>query len=169
MTPKVLMINLISYNPIFETTRQVIADRRMGFLLRVGQHLAASREPKDFWRQLINALREPNLDVPYAFLYSAGTDINETLSASSEHSDSLHNWALEGYIRVPESVVAPWRVLGYSGVDASDFLPNFVEFLTSNSPTLLQTADGTFPEAIAQQIPVMDGTHRCDAAVFLPM
>jgi hypothetical protein len=157
-----------SYNSIYETTRQIIADRRLAFLLRVGQHIAASREPKDFWRQVTVALDEPHLDVPFALLYSAGGEINETLSASAEHGKHS-NWALEGAIRVPEAFTDSWKVLGGAGEDAAEIIPNFTKILNASSHTLLRVDDGSLPESLSKAIPVMEGKHYCDAAAFVPM
>lgn len=147
----------------------MISDRRMAFLLRVGQKIAASKEPKDWWQELLVSLNEPHLDLPFALLYSAGEAINETLSASSEHSSGLQNWVLEGASRVPKEVTSQFRVLGQRGVNCSELIPNFVNILKSSSPTFLSCSDGSFPESLAQSIPVVEGEHFCDAAVFLPM
>jgi len=162
-------LTFTSYNAIFETTRQNIADRRMAFLLRTGQRIAASKEPRDWWQELLLSLEEPHFDLPFALLYSAGEEVNETLLASSEHSSNLKNWVLEGASRVPEKVMTQFSVLGRRGVDCSELIPNFVNILKSSSPTLLSCSDGSFPEALAQSIPVVDGRHFCNAAVFLPM
>jgi hypothetical protein len=158
-----------SYNPIFETTRQVIADRRMAFLLRAGQRIAASKEPKDWWRELLGSLKEPHSDLPFALLYSAGEEVNETLSASSEHNTSLQNWVLEGASRVPDDITTRFSILGQRGINCTQLVPNFVNLLNSYSPTFLSCSDGSFPVALAQSIPVVDGDHYCDSAVFLPM
>ena len=147
----------------------MIADRRMAFLLRVGQKLAASKEPKDWWQELVCSLQEPHLDLPFALLYSAGDEVNETLSASSDRSSGLQNWVLEGASRVPESVTNEFAVLGQQGINCSELIPNFVNILKSTSPTLLLCSDGSFPESLAHSIAVVDGKHYCDAAVFLPM
>jgi len=141
----------------------------MAFLLRTGQKIAASKEPRDWWQELLLSLKEPHLDLPFALLYSASEEVNETLSASSEHSSGLENWVLEGASRVPEEVATQFSALGRRGVDCSKLIPNFHNILKSNSPTLLSCTDGTFPEALARSIPVVDGQHYCDAAVFLPM
>jgi hypothetical protein len=74
----------------------------MAFLLRLGQYIASSREPKDFWQQLLRGLEADHLDLPFGILYSAGGDVNETPSESSEQGQFLKNWVLEGLVRVPE-------------------------------------------------------------------
>lgn len=140
----------------------------MAFLLRLGQYIASSREPKDFWQQLLQGLRAENFDLPFALLYSAGWDVNETLSESSEQSQTLKNWVLEGMIRVPETqVLLPKRFSPEEPVE--DFLPNFQEMVKSETPTLLLTSDGTMPDALAQNLKAESGGDVYEAAVFLPI
>jgi hypothetical protein len=141
----------------------------MAFLLRLGQYIASSREPKDFWQQLLLALQGDYLDLPYAILYSAGGDINETLSESSELSQNLRNWTLEGLVKVPESCTSiPKRINTEQAME--DFLPNFFELVKQDSPSLLRGEDGTLPEFISRDITViMDGEHPSKSAIFLPI
>ncbi|KAE9366560.1 putative histidine kinase M3YPp [Stipitochalara longipes BDJ] len=157
------------YNPVSDSTRQVIADRRMAFLLRLGQYIASSQEPKDFWQQLLLALQGDHLDLPFAIVYSAGGDINETLSESSEMASNLRNWTLEGLIKVPDtSTSIPRRINTEQAME--DFLPNFYELVKQDTPSLLQADNGTLPEFISRDITViMDGEHPCKSAIFLPI
>ncbi|KUJ18979.1 putative histidine kinase M3YPp [Mollisia scopiformis] len=156
------------YNPVFDTTRQVIADRRMAFLLRLGQFIASSREPKDFWQQLLLGLQADHLDLPFGILYSAGGDINETLSESSEQSQNLKNWALEGLVRVPETCPSiPTRIT--TEREMEDFLPDFYDLIRSESATLLTTEEGTLPPWMTKEIRVNNGEHACESAIFLPI
>lgn len=162
------LTNPDSYNPVFETTRQVIADRRMAFLLRLGQHIASSREPKEFWAQLLLVLESTNLDLPFAILYSVGDgSSNDTVSESSEQSQILKNWNLEGTIRVPDSCTAILSRLS-TELETEEFLPHFQELVRADSPSILTKENGTLPDFIGNDLPVMDGT-KCESAVFLPI
>jgi hypothetical protein len=151
---------------VFDVTRQIIADRRMGFLLQLGQHIASSREPKYFWQQLLIGLEANEFDMPFAILYSAGGDVMETLSESSEQSQNLKNWVLEGSKRVPDAdTIIPQRLTNETATE--DFISNFGELIKAESPSLLLAKDGTLPEFLSD-IPVLDDL-RCESAVFLPI
>ena len=140
----------------------------MAFLLRLGQYIASSREPKDFWQQLLRGLKADHLDLPFGILYSAGGDINETLSESSEQGQLLRNWVLEGLVRVPEPCSAlPRRITDEQTMER--FLPNFYDLVKADGPTLLHKDSGSLPEFISRDIPVMNGEQTCDAAIFLPI
>lgn len=138
----------------------------MTFLLRVGQFIAASREPKDFWQQLLKGLDVSHLDLPFALSYPAGGDINETLSVSSEHGVTMRNWVLEGSVRSlnlaqvvddGSAQTIPWTFYQIS-----------LELVRADTPTLLTAEDGSLPAFISRDIPVLDGEGSCTAAVFLP-
>ena len=110
----------------------------MAFLLRLSQYIASSQEPKDFWSQLLLALQGDHLDLPFAIVYSAGGDINETLSESSELSSNLRNWTLEGLVRVPETCTSiPRRINSEQAME--DFLPDFYNLVKQDTPTLLRS------------------------------
>lgn len=142
----------------------MVADRRMIFLLRLGQFIASSREPKDFWRQLLRGLELDHPDLPYALLYSAGNDVNETLSESSALSHHS-NWVLEGSVRVPDAEkTVPKHINSEYPMD--EFLPSFSELVKSDSPTLLHREDGTIP---APLIAALQGMLAWDTVVFLPI
>lgn len=44
------------YNPVFEKTRQKIAERRMLMLREVGEYSATARTVKTFWSRVIKSL-----------------------------------------------------------------------------------------------------------------
>ncbi|ESZ97238.1 putative histidine kinase M3YPp [Sclerotinia borealis F-4128] len=156
--------DLAVYNPVFDTTRQVVADRRMIFLLRLGQFIASSREPKEFWQQLLRGFEPDHPDLPFALLYSAGNDVNETLSESSALSHNS-NWVLEGSVRVPDAEKNVPKHIN-SECSLEEFLPSFSELVKSDSPTLLHRKDGTIPASLTT---ALQGTLAWDTVVFLPI
>lgn len=140
----------------------------MAFLLLLGQYIASSREPKDFWEQLLRGFAPQHPDVPFALVYSAGGEVNEELSVSSEQSQNLKVWALEGSARVNESdLKIPSRL--NSETDLDEFLPNFQDLIKKDLPTLLHAKDGSLPSSIIQAILTPNNLEVCDTAVFLPI
>ncbi|TGO32978.1 hypothetical protein BHYA_0275g00050 [Botrytis hyacinthi] len=156
--------HLAFYNSVFDTTRQVVADRRMIFLLRLGQFIASSREPKDFWQQLLRGLEPDHPDLPFALLYSAGNDVNETLSESSALSHNS-NWVLEGSVRFPGAGKNVPKHIN-SDNPMEEFLPSFSDLVKSDCPTLLHREDGTIPSSLTT---ALQGTLAWDKVVFLPI
>jgi hypothetical protein len=140
----------------------------MAFLLRLGQYITSSREPKDFWQQLLRGLEPQHPDLPFAVLYSAGGEVNEELSVSSEQSQNLRIWALEGSVRVSGSTPSIPSSLS-SENDLNDFVPNFLDLIKKDSPTVLLAKDGSLPPGIVQAIPSPGNGEVYEAAVFLPI
>ncbi|KAH6720725.1 putative histidine kinase M3YPp [Leptodontidium sp. MPI-SDFR-AT-0119] len=153
------------YNPVFDTTRQVISDRRMAFLLRSGQYISSSRDPQDFWQQLIFSLQADHPDLPYAVLYSVNGDVSESVSEASDNSQN-RNWTLHGRIRIPDTC----SDIPIAATDQSMelFLPTFSELVKSESPTLLRAGDGSLPHFITQHMAAQNGETE-QSAVFLPI
>ena len=141
----------------------------MAFLLRVNQTVSASREAKEFWQQLMKGLSVSNPDVPFALLYSASGDADETMSISSGVISNFEDWDLEGSVAVPEHLVSGWKNLRADINEVEDFIPNFKTLVRSESPTLLRIEDGSLPEVFSREIPIAGGIQPCEAAVFLPI
>ncbi len=138
----------------------------MAFLLRLGQYVNSSRNLKDFWQQVIFSLQVEHLDLPFAVLYSMDSDFNEARSETSDQSYNNRNWSLEGKIRVPSSCS---DIPNHATEQAmEDFLPQFSDLIRAESSTLLLAEDGTLPDFIARDIPVMEN-EPAQAAVFLPI
>jgi PAS domain-containing protein len=157
-----------SYNPVIDVTKQVISQRRMSFLLRLGQLIANSQEPKDFWKQLLLGLQPDIPDLPFAIVYSAGSIVNETLSESSEQCGSLKKWVLEGTVRVGDHHTSiPDRL--NSEEDLDGFLPDFMNLIKSNSPSILRVKDGSLPPSLAKDLKELGGEISCETALFLPI
>jgi hypothetical protein len=163
-----LLLTFQSYNPIIDTTRQVLSDRRTSFLLQLGQCVSSATEPKHFWSQLLRGLEIDHLDLPFAALYSAGWDVKETSSDSSDDSHVFKDWSLEGLVRVPERNSSIPRIFN-ADENIEEFLPNFLELITADSPTLLPLAGGSFPKSLADNFRTEDGIVPFEAAIFLPV
>lgn len=89
-------------NPAFEKTRRKIAERRMLTLREVGEKVAAAREVKGFWSQVIKGLDYNEYDVPFALLYSVMDESDSEIA--SMHSGSVLQYpqvVLEGTLGVP--------------------------------------------------------------------
>ena len=94
--------------------------------------------------------------------------MNETLSVSSEQSQNLKMWALEGTVRVAEYAPSiPSRLNSENDLD--DFLPYFLDLIKKDSPTVLLAKDGSLPPGIVKAIQPPGNREICEAAVFLPI
>ncbi|TVY16498.1 Hybrid signal transduction histidine kinase K [Lachnellula arida] len=156
------------YNSVFDTTKKVILDRRMAFLLLLSQYIGSSRAANDFWQQLLRVLQTENADIPFALLYSSGCESNEISLESPGLKQTLDHWVLRGLVRVPEPHIQFPRQ--YSTDEPIEgFLPSFQEMINSDTHTLLLASDGSMPESLVQNLKSANNDDICEAAVFLPI
>ncbi|CZT04501.1 related to sensory transduction histidine kinase [Rhynchosporium agropyri] len=153
------------YNPAFDTTRQVIAERRMTFLLLTSNLMSSSRNQREFWHQLIVTLQPDHPDVKFAVIYSVNLDASESGSEASDLSHNRH-WTLQGKIRFENST--PGIPIAATEQSMERFLPKFSDLVRSESQTLLRTEDGSLPESIARDKSAKNGEF-VQTAVFLPI
>lgn len=134
------------YHPAFETTRQIINDRRTATLLQLGEEVALAKSVTEFWQKILNTLRKNEYDFPFALLYSLidDTDVEveeDTGSMSSSSSYSTKSCILEGTLGVPAGhTTAPTRIDLYRS--RGGFIPVFREAMKTRKPTILDIDDG---------------------------
>ena len=75
---------------MYDTARQVIAERRMTLLLRLGQYIASSREPKDFWQQLLRCLKPELAALSHSTFELVGAPPEQSSKPASGHSIDMH-------------------------------------------------------------------------------
>lgn len=157
------------YNPVFETTQQVITTRRMTFLLSVSAELAGSKEPKEFWDSLRTALDLSPHEVPFGLMYSVRRSLDEKLS-TSEKNIIRERWVLEGSVGYPaDALVSIPSTLSLDHDTTQDFIPNFIELVHEPEPTFLRRSDGSLPENLIHKVQSRAFGDRCEAALLIPV
>lgn len=157
------------YNAPYETTRLVLAQRRIGTINNLSQNTTRATTVKGFWKAIIDGLQDNPYDIPFALLYSVGeTEDGDHSSISSESTGSLKSCHLEGSIGVPSGhVAAPENI----DLDRSreGFVPSFREAIRTREPTLLKTSDGTLPQALLEGITWRGFGEPCQEAIIFPV
>lgn len=157
------------YNPIFETSQQVITARRMTFLLSISAELAGSKEPKEFWDSLQRALELSPHEVPFGLMYSVRRSLDEQLS-TSEQNVTREKWILEGSVGYPSDTLASLpSSLSPDSDTAQHFIPNFFDIVHDPEPTLLRRSDGSLPEKIINKVQTRAFGDRVEAALLIPI
>lgn len=165
------------YNPVFETTRQHLADRRMSTLLWLGQCISTAKDTKDYWQQSLKGLERNHYDVPFAALYASApldrhdNENNDDASTPSERSSTFGSkqWALEGTLGI--AIDYPGLPSHIDSDQAAEVLtPLFRKAIRAGHPTVLSVADGTYPanlvgETRSRAFP----DDVCNSLVLLPV
>lgn len=99
-----------------EVTNEVIAERRVRTLLKIGEESAKADNLDDVWQSILEALKDNNKDVPFAMLYSVKNSEGEEFSSRSSEtaSQSAHSMAekycwLEGVVGIDDTNPAAYK------------------------------------------------------------
>ena len=141
------------YNPCFEKTRRVIAERRLKTLREVGEKIAAARDVKSFWGQALKGLEYNEFDTPFVLLYSVSDDYSDS-DGSSIHSNSIlaaKQCILEGTLGVPEGHKSALTSIDLKA-SSDGFGQVFKEAMLMDRPVLLEVATGTLDADLLEGI-----------------
>lgn len=157
------------YNAPFETTKQVLSQRRMQTINKVGEHVASAKTVKQFWTLLLEGLEHNHRDVPFALLYSVGDGEDEDRSSMSSGSTmSLMSCHLEGSIGIPLGHPAAPEQLDLEH-SREGFIPSFRTSMRTREPTTLHMRDGTLPEELLEGITWRGFGDPCREAIIFPV
>lgn len=149
---------------IFETTKQMITERRVSTLLSLSEMLATSQNLKRFWELTLDGLRTNPQDVGFAVLYSVSDLAGDTHSGSSDAAFS-RRYELEGSIGVPEGHPAVATRMDVAlGRDC--YMRYFRAAAESKEPLFLSTTDGSLHEALVLGIGSRAWNEPCDSVVI---
>lgn len=143
------------YNPVYETTREVIIERRMKSLLSFGQSISTKTSLSHFWDSILDGLRPDIYDVPFCLLYSTSPD---------DFQETGYVWNLEGTIGIIQEK---------EDADSSDLFSTpysyakLQEAFKSGRPTFLHTEDGTLSAKCVENVTPRGFDDKCKSAVIL--
>ncbi|KAL1648729.1 hypothetical protein SLS58_001905 [Diplodia intermedia] len=148
---------------VFETTKQMITERRISTLLNLSEKLFASITLRNFWEQTLEGLQSNPQDICFAVLYSVSDLAGEHQQGGSEKSSS-RRYELEGSIGVPEGHPAISTRLDVAlGKDC--YMRYFRTAAESHEPLFLSVKDGSLPEALVQGIESRAWNEPCESVV----
>ena len=174
------------YNPVFETTKQVISERRMSTLMLLGRCTSVARSTQDVFKQALRGFEPNHYDIPFAAVYAAASPdtsvlhpqrSNEQRDSASESSKTYSDksstfterqWTLEGMVRLPPNCAGlPSRI--DSETSAAAITSLFNKIITTGKITLLRVEDGTFPKGLQGVGKSRAFGYDCTAAVMCPV
>lgn len=157
------------YEPVTETTKQVISERRLSTLLRLSEETSTARTLNDFWRSILQALSDNDKDVPFATIYAVEDDGDSSdCSSLSSIKSVVGECLLKGSLGVPEGhPAAPPRLDLLEGIEA--FIPYLHEAIDSRKPTFVNLADPAFPMNLLSGINWRGFGDPCKSLVICPI
>ncbi|KHJ36149.1 putative hsp90-like protein [Erysiphe necator] len=157
------------YNPVFDKTRQKIAERRMLMLREIGEYTSTARTVRKFWSRIIKSLENYEYDIPFALLYSLGEELNS--DALSNHNSSLSNATqciLEGKLGVPENHPAALSPLNLRN-NNDTFAKHLRKAMKVNEPIYFTTEDDSLSYELIDGLKSRVFGDPCRGAVVCPI
>ncbi|KAH8169949.1 histidine kinase-, DNA gyrase b-, and HSP90-like ATPase domain-containing protein [Sarocladium implicatum] len=153
---------------LLDTTSLRLWERRMKFLIDLGDALVTARDIKSYWALTIGELSRwtPSYDVPLAFVYSVSVD-DDSDSARSTY-DCPTTCRLEGALGVPKGHPIAPPILNLR--DAEHGLsPSFRQALTERHSIVLNLRDGSLPEDLLEGLEPRGFGDPCQAGIVCPI
>ncbi|KAI0125261.1 hypothetical protein BJ170DRAFT_585113 [Xylariales sp. AK1849] len=155
--------------PVQDTTSMRLWERRKKLWIDIGESLVTARDVRSFWRKTIDSLEacDPSYDVPLAILYSVEDKTDESPESARLH-DSDRVCRLEGCLGIQKDhpFTPQTLILGESN---SGLCPAFRKALRAQTPTLIQTRDGTLPDALLDGVDWRGFEDPCHEAIVCPI
>lgn len=132
------------FNAAFETTQQVVNERRLQTLQEIGAYTATAKTLSEYWVLALQGMTKNEADFPFCLLYSNTEDSSDGSSFQSNSTLAAPFFTLQGSLGVPEghpSAPADMDAAGFEG-----FAPYMRQSVASNgNPIVLSKSDGTLP------------------------
>ncbi|OCL02455.1 hypothetical protein AOQ84DRAFT_182167 [Glonium stellatum] len=154
------------HEPILETTKNKILERRVSSLMEVGAETAKARDLETYWSLVLDTLATNDKDIPLAILYSV--EQNEAVPEISESFEPSRKCVLKGTLGLPfNHPIAPARLDLTSSSDG--FIPYLRNAAKSRKPTLLHTDDTPFSHLFSDDIQWRGYGDPCKSLVVCPI
>ncbi|KAF1954573.1 hypothetical protein CC80DRAFT_475815 [Byssothecium circinans] len=122
------------YEPLVETTREVVAERRARALLRLSEEVPRARDSDSYWELATEVLSLNDKDILFALLYSVEYETgSESNSGLARYSENHQVYVLRGSFGLPGgSPAAPERLdIGHG------FAPYFRQAMLARNPIMV--------------------------------
>jgi hypothetical protein len=167
-------------NPVYDTTRQVVAERRLSTLLALTPPSTFSLRLQDAWAHIATTIQHHSRDLPLVAIYSNAEklDLDSTIPASewssgiSDTSSAVpsnipQGWNLEGSVGFPEGFDHLPSHL--TTERAKELTPVFTTAIESTNPRILLLEDGTLTNKLFDSITGSHLKEPCKNGIFIPL
>lgn len=159
------------YEPLVETTNEVIAERRAATVLQLSEEVSRARNSDHFWDVVLDVLSRNPKDVPFVALYSAESKFfDDTSSRSSNRMmpvDEFQDCTLRGLFGLPDNSAAAPRKLDHH--TESGFMPYFRKAMVDRNVVLVDLREGAPAADLVRGITWKGYGDPCRAAIICPI
>ncbi|KAL1793721.1 hypothetical protein ACET3X_008703 [Alternaria dauci] len=153
------------YEPLVETTKQVITQRRSRTLLELSEEIPRARNTDTYWVLATEVLARNDKDVPFALLYSAEADGHGSESSRTRFSDTnQQHCKLRGSFGLPKGSPAGPDHLDFQ--QDHGFTPYFRQALAARKPIIIRFDQDPVAAALVQDVDWQGFGDPCRAAAI---
>ncbi|KAF2439566.1 hypothetical protein P171DRAFT_422165 [Karstenula rhodostoma CBS 690.94] len=158
------------YQPVIETTRHQLLERRITSLVEIGSGTAKARDLKTYWELAIDTIATNDRDAPFALLYAVedfSVPTKSSLSTPGIRSE-ISKFVLKGSIGVEAGhYIAPPTIDLENGNNV--FESHLKRSVKSMIPVVAHFADMELPEGILEGIGWKGFGDPCRSLIFCPI
>jgi PAS domain-containing protein len=156
------------YEPLVETTREVISERRARTLLQLSEEVPRARNSDSYWALATEVLSRNDKDIPFALLYSVEADPGSDASSNmTRFSDNHQEGVLRGSFGLPIECPAAPAHLDFQ--QDHGFTPYFKQAMLARNPITVQFDAGSPAAELMRGVHWKGYGDACRAAVVCPM
>lgn len=156
------------YEPLVETTREVVAERRAHTILQLSEEVPRARNLDAYWRNAIDVLSRNTKDIPFALLYSVEAMLeSSSCSSATEKIDDSQECTLRGFFGLPQNSPAAVTKLDFHQNEG--FMPYFRDALATRIPIKVDLTKGSPAHELVQDVDWGGHGDPCRGAVVCPI
>lgn len=156
------------YEPLVETTREVVAERRARTILQLSEEVPRARSLDAYWNITTQVISRNTKDTPFALFYSVEA-IPDTSSCSSltGQVEDCQDCTLRGFFGLPDNSPAAAVNLDFHGDEG--FMPYFRAAMAARGPVEVDLTEGSPAEKLVRGAVWKGYGDPCRGAVVCPI
>ncbi|KAF2714322.1 hypothetical protein K504DRAFT_394618, partial [Pleomassaria siparia CBS 279.74] len=155
------------YEPLVETTREVIAHRQSQTLLALSEEIPRARSTDSYWTLATKVLSHNDKDIPFALLYSVDADADEGSSIRTRTSAQDYSCTLRGSSGLPKDSPAGPPHLDLN--EDNGFSPYFRKAMDAREPITIQLEKDTRAAELVRGIEWQGFGDPCRTVAICPL
>ncbi|ENI02496.1 hypothetical protein COCC4DRAFT_63420 [Bipolaris maydis ATCC 48331] len=156
------------YEPLVETTEEVVAQRRSRTLLELSEEIPTARNSDAYWNVATEVLSRNDKDIPFVLLYSAEADASGSASSRTRFSDNnQQHCKLRGSFGLPKGSRAGPENLDFQ--QDHGFTPYFREAFSARKPIIVHFDQDPVAAELVHGVEWQGFGDPCKVAAICPL
>ncbi|CAI6342165.1 unnamed protein product [Periconia digitata] len=160
------------YQPLVETTKNGLLERRVSSLVEVGSQTAKARDLPTYWDLVINTLAINDKDAPFALLYAAESQhghASSSISSPSSMSSEVQQFELKGSIGADSGHAIAPSIIDLRMDKSTVFHPYLVKTIKSRKPVVVHFSELDLPKGTLDGIKWKGYGDPCRSVIVCPI